>query len=53
MLQDCQSWCSDADHLKTTQEEADTKKMFHAKHVDSMHSAKIIVSEDSDVNILA
>ena len=39
--------------LDTSQEEADTRILLHAKHASTAHEAIVVVSEDTDVTILA
>ena len=39
--------------LETSQEEADTRMLLHAKHASRTHNAIIIISEDTDVIVLA
>ena len=43
---------SEADSLFTTQEEADTRMLLHAKHAADESSSLIIASEDTDVLII-
>ena len=42
----------DIDELRTTQEEADTRVIFHSKHASSCCTSIIIVAEDTDIIIL-
>ena len=45
--------CNPAPDFLSTQEEADTKMLLHAKHAGPKYIAKVIVSKDTDVLILA
>ena len=40
------------DELTTTQEEADTRMLLHAKHVSNNYKSIVIVTEDTDVFII-
>ena len=41
------------DELTTSQEEADTRMLLHAKHASTDHEAIVILSEDTDVLVLS
>lgn len=43
---------TEEDGLKTSQEEADTRVIFHAKHAAPKVSSIIIVAEDTDIILL-